>query len=172
MRKEQQSHPQQSDQQQPSQQLVLEDFFPYRLSVLAQDVSESVAEIYTGRFQLRRAEWRVVAALGQHQPMSAKAITAHTCMDKMPVSRAITVLRDRGLVEQSVDSRDRRYSQLHLTEQGMELYREIVPWVLAREQALLDSLDENEQAVLENLFKKLHRKVDELKQQFEQNSPE
>lgn len=146
-----------------AQSLVLEDFFPYRLSVLAQDVSQSVAEIYTGKFKLKRAEWRVVAALGQHQPMSAKAITAHTCMDKMPVSRAITVLRERNLVEQTVDSRDRRYSQLSLTEQGMALYEEIVPWVLAREQALLDDFDEQERELIERLFEKLHNRVETLK---------
>lgn len=146
-----------------AQSLVLEEFFPYRLSVLAQDVSQSVAEIYTGKFKLKRAEWRVVAALGQHQPMSAKAITAHTCMDKMPVSRAITVLRERNLVEQSVDSRDRRYSQLNLTEQGMALYEEIVPWVLAREQALLDDFDEQEREVIERMFEKLHNRVEVLK---------
>ena len=146
-----------------AQSLVLEDFFPYRLSVLAQDVSQSVAEIYTGKFKLKRAEWRVVAALGQHQPMSAKAITAHTCMDKMPVSRAITVLRERNLVEQTVDSRDRRYSQLSLTEQGMALYEEIVPWVLAREQALLDDFDDQERELIERLFEKLHNRVETLK---------
>ncbi len=146
-----------------SKALVLEEFFPYRLSVLAQDVSESVAEIYTGKFKLKRAEWRVVAALGQHQPMSAKAITAHTCMEKMPVSRAITVLKDRGLVVQAVDDRDRRYSQLSLTESGMALYNEIVPWVLGREQALLDEFDSQERALIESLFERLHRRVDTLK---------
>jgi len=143
-------------------QLILENFFPYRLSVLAQDVSQSVAEIYTGRFQLRRAEWRVVAALGQHQPMSAKSITAHTCMDKMPVSRAITVLKERGLVAQEVDSRDRRYSQLSLTEEGMALYEEIVPGVLEREQALLSEFSEEELNLLEQIIEKLHDRTEAL----------
>jgi len=154
------SDTQRNDHNQP---LVLEDFFPYRLSVLAQDVSQSVAEIYTGKFRLKRAEWRVVAALGQHQPMSAKAITAHTCMEKMPVSRAITVLKERGLVEQETDSRDRRYSQLTLSATGMDLYHEIVPWVLAREEALLSDFSEQERELLETVFAKLHNRVEVLK---------
>lgn len=148
--------------QETEQKLVLGNFFPYRLSVLAQVVSGSVAEIYTGRFELRRAEWRVLAALGEHQPMSAKEIAAYTHMEKMPVSRAITALKSRELVEQKVDERDRRYSRLSLTEEGMAMYAEIVPGVLEREKALLASLDEHELAALESVIAKLHGRVAEL----------
>ena len=43
--------------------LVLEDFVPYRLSVLTNRVSHAIAREYGARFGLSIAEWRVMAVL-------------------------------------------------------------------------------------------------------------
>ena len=48
-----------------SQALQLEKFLPYRLSVLAQLVSESLHDLYAGPFGLTVTQWRVMAALGR-----------------------------------------------------------------------------------------------------------
>ena len=46
-------------------QLDLEHFLPYRLSVLSNRVSGTIARIYTERFQLSITEWRGMAVLGR-----------------------------------------------------------------------------------------------------------
>src|SRR4051812_9680810 len=50
------------------QTLELENFLPYRLSVLAQLVSESLHDLYAGPFGLAVTEWRVMAAVGPVAP--------------------------------------------------------------------------------------------------------
>ena len=52
-------------------------------------------------------------------------------MDKVPVSRAVTKLLDKGLLKRDFSGDDRRRSILHLSEAGYGMYAQIVPLALA-----------------------------------------
>src|SRR5690606_18058778 len=52
-------------------QLDLEQFLPYRLSVLSNRLSSAIAKIYADRFSLAMTEWRVMAVLGRYPDVSA-----------------------------------------------------------------------------------------------------
>ena len=119
----------------------LQNFFPYRLAVLAEAVSRSVAQVYTERFDLTRDEWRVLAALAECGAMKTVDLIAHTTLDKMPVSRAVTRLEGSGLVAREQDPDDRRNHVLRLQPPGQALVRKIAPMVKAREDFLLAALE-------------------------------
>lgn len=146
------------------QQLELSRYFPYKLSILNTVVSQSIAQLFLGRFNLSRQEWRILAALENQKSMSAKELTAYISLEKMQVSRAITRLRKDEMLHQQEDSNDRRYNVLSLTEKGKATYRKIVPLALARESFILSSLTEEEQEQLLSLMEKVHAKADELQQ--------
>ncbi len=145
-----------------SDRLELDAFLPYRLSVAQQEVSRTIAQIYAERYELSRNEWRVMAALGCDQPLSARAVCDRTNMDKVQVSRAIARLIRRRLVARHTDPADRRCSSLRLTPRGQRIYREIVPLARAREAALLEAFSAAELRQLDRLVGKLHRRAGEL----------
>ena len=99
----------------PLQALELEKFLPYRLSVLAQLVSESLHDLYAGPFDLTVTQWRVMAALGRFAPLTASQVSKRIVMDKVAVSRAVAGLMKRGLIERAADRRDRRRASLRLS---------------------------------------------------------
>ena len=101
-----------------SQALELENFLPYRLSILAQIVSESLHDLYAGPFGLTVTQWRVMAALGRFAPLTASDVGQRIVMDKVAVSRAIARLLKRGLVEREPDRADRRRVSLRLSARG------------------------------------------------------
>ncbi|WP_432472634.1 MarR family winged helix-turn-helix transcriptional regulator [Amphritea sp. HPY] len=144
--------------------LNLPSFFPYRLSTLNMAVSQSVAQLYTGRFKLSRQEWRIIAALGCNDSMSAKDIAAYSSLEKMQVSRAISRLKKEQLIIQQENRDDRRYTSLRLSDKGLATYKKIVPLVLAREEFILSSLSEEEQKQLAALMDKVYQKAKELQQ--------
>ncbi len=144
--------------------LDLASFFPYRLSTLDMAVSQSVAQLYSGRFNLTRQEWRIMAALGCNQAMSAKDIAAYCSLEKMQVSRALSRLKQAELIAQQEDRQDRRYSSLSLSEKGHTMYKKIVPLVLAREAFILSALSDEEQRQLNQLMEKVYAKANELQQ--------
>ncbi len=70
----------------------LEDFLPYRLSILSNRVSRAIAARYAKAFDLTIPEWRVIAVLGRRPGLTAKEIAEATEMDKVAVSRAVARL--------------------------------------------------------------------------------
>ena len=68
--------------------LVLEEFLPYRLAVLATIVSQGFARLYSEQFGISIPEWRVIAMLGQHGTLTSKEIGERTHMHKTMVSGA------------------------------------------------------------------------------------
>lgn len=135
--------------------LDLEQFLPYRLSVLSNRVSERIARLYALRFGLGVTEWRVVAVLGLSPGLSAGDVAQRTAMDKVAVSRAIASLIAAGRVKREVDAQDRRRAMLHLTAAGQEIYADVVPLALAHERELLAPLDDDERAQLDALLRRI-----------------
>jgi len=140
----------------------LAQFFPYRLSVLADLVSNAVSQVYADRFDLTRAEWRLLAALGVNRKMVAKDLGPYSALDKMQVSRAVQRLEEVGYIQRHEDTDDRRSKVLQLTAAGRALYQKIWPLVMAREEYILSALEPGERSVLARVMEKVQRRAEEL----------
>lgn len=136
-------------------QLDLEHFLPYRLSVLSNRVSSTIARIYTERFALSITEWRVMAVLGRYPDLSANEVAQRTAMDKVAVSRAVARLLEAGRLQREIHGDDRRRSVLRLSEAGYRIYDEVAPMALAFERRLLEGINDDERAVLFRLLDRL-----------------
>lgn len=139
----------------PLQALELENFLPYRLSVLAQIVSESLHDLYAGPYALSVTQWRVMAALGRFAPLTASQVGQRIVMDKVAVSRAVASLMKRGLVERATDQDDRRRASLELSAQGRAVHARIVPLAMEYEDRLYQALTPAERQVFNSLSDRL-----------------
>ena len=142
-----------------SQAFNLQAFFPYQFSILAGQISDYIAQIYKEKYGLNKIEWRVVATVGQHRQISAKAVCEFTQLDKMQVSRAIAKLSKQAMIEQQVSEGDRRTYLLNLTAEADKIYNEIMPLVKAQEQKMLAGLSDSEREMLLMLTKKLSEQL-------------
>ena len=142
--------------------LDLAQFFPYRLAILANEVSHCLAQLYADRFALTRQEWRIIAVLGTARQMAGAAAARTTGLDKMQVSRAVARLERDGLIGRAPDPDDRRNHLLHLTAPGRALYRRIAPLALARERYILESLPPEDRAALDRIMDTLLERAREL----------
>ncbi len=136
-------------------QLELQNFLPYRLSVLSNRTSDAIAREYSQRFSLSVTEWRVMAVLGRYPELSANQVAQRTAMDKVAVSRAVAKLLDTGRLLREFDEDDRRRSVLRLSEAGYAIYDQIVPLALGFERQLLGDMDATERALLFRLLDRL-----------------
>jgi len=142
--------------------LVLEEFLPYRLSVLSNRLSAAIAESYSRRFGLSIPEWRVVAVLAPAPGISAAEVAERTAMDKVAVSRAVRRLLHKGRIRRETATGDRRRSMLELTPAGREVYDSIVPVLRRYENTLLACLDASQQKQLDILLQRLENHVQRL----------
>ena len=146
----------------PDAGMDLESFFPYRLALLADAVSRSMAQIYAERFDLTRDEWRVLAALAGSSPARTAMVIDRTTLDKVSVSRALARMERKGLVARDTDPDDSRGHLIRLLPAGRALFRKIVPMVRSREAFLLEELDETERRALDSALDKLLQRSRQL----------
>ncbi|MEJ2128635.1 MAG: MarR family transcriptional regulator [Woeseiaceae bacterium] len=142
-------------------ELILEDFLPYRLSITSHTVSTNIARIYEKRFGVSIPEWRVIAILGRYPGLSAVEVADRTLMDKVAVSRAVTKLIKNGRIDREFADADRRRSILNLSEEGRNVHNEIAPLALEFEKQLVEDLSaedyEKFNSILEQLLDKAHQ---------------
>lgn len=143
--------------------LALEEFLPYQLALLAEQVSRSFSRIYAEQFGISIPEWRVVAILGQSGSATAKTVGERSTMHKTKVSRAVAALEGRGYLERSANPIDMRESFLHLTPSGRDMYVKLVPQALAFTNTLRNALDPGQQIALEQIIKRLSDASEEFR---------
>lgn len=137
--------------------LKLQEFLPYRLSVLSNRISRAIADRYEEQFQISLPEWRVIAVLGESTKVSAGFVAEKTAMDKVAVSRAVNKLIESGLLIRQFSNEDKRRSVLSLSDQGSRIYSEVAPLALDYENRLIEQLSNDDQLLLDQLLEKLEK---------------
>jgi len=143
-------------------ELILEDFLPYRLSITSHTVSTNIARVYEKRFGVSIPEWRVIAVLGRYPGLSAVEVAERTLMDKVAVSRAVTKLIKNGRIDREFADADRRRSILNLSEEGQKVHNEIAQLALEFEHQLIHNISEEDYEKFNSTLEQLLEKARQL----------
>lgn len=117
--------------------LILSEYLPYRLAIVAEAISREVSGVYREHYKLSRDEWRILAALGEVSVIKTRDVRGYTTLDKVQASRAIARMEKTGILSRQEDVADRRNHIIQLTPKGQALYRELAPEVKAVEKSIL-----------------------------------
>lgn len=145
--------------------LKLEEFLPYKLSILSNKVSATIAQTYKSKFGLSVTEWRIMAVLGEFPDISADEVSSKTQIEKSIISRSVSRLLQRELLQRDFDSEDRRKSVLRLSKIGESVYYEVVPISHSYQNALMSCFDSEEATLFIELIEKLHMRVKSIDKQ-------
>jgi DNA-binding MarR family transcriptional regulator len=141
--------------------LDLFKFVPFRLNRLAAEVSMALSSEYQERYGLDIPEWRVLATLGfRNEACTAQYISHCTRTHKSTISRAVTSLMQRHLVERVENADDRREFSLRMTDKGKALYEELIPRLLRKEQGIMACLSAQERRDFARLLGKMEESLD------------
>jgi DNA-binding MarR family transcriptional regulator len=135
-------------------------FVPFRLNRLAAEVSAALSREYQERYGLDIPEWRVLATLGfRNEACSAQYIVHCTRTHKSTISRAVTALMGRELIERVENEDDRREYRLRMTPKGKALYEELIPRLRRREREILSCLSAQERKDFAMLLGKIEKSL-------------
>lgn len=141
--------------------LDLLKFVPFRMNRLAAEISTALSSEYRDRYGIEIPEWRVIATLGcRDAPCTAQYIVQSTRTHKSTISRAVTGLLERGLIERVESPHDRREYSLQLSREGETLYQGLIPRLLNREREILSALSPTELRQFENALGKIEQSLD------------
>ena len=140
------TRPRKENTSQKDARLDLFRFVPFRLNRLSAEVSAALSAEYQARYGLDIPEWRVLATLGfRNAACSAQYIAHCTRTHKSTISRAVTALTTRQLVEKVENKDDRREFALRMTRKGRALYAKLIPRLLRKEGEIMSCLSAKEQ---------------------------
>ena len=122
----------------------IDDSVTFRISRLFSKLNTGVARQLSEQFQLLSREWRALALLAQHEPMTASELVERSPMDKASVSRAVARLTELGYINTVPHPEDGRMQTIRLTRSGWAVYRRIAPHSVARQASLLSVLSASE----------------------------
>lgn len=114
----------------------LDSFLPYRLTVVAAQLSAGLARDYKEKFGISIAEWRVLLNVAYSGKVSIRDIEKRTNLEKSKVSRAASRLAQKGYISKVVSTDDRRLLDLGVTEKGADLLSELIPLAVAFQEKL------------------------------------
>ena len=103
--------------------------------------------VYGRKLGLSQVEWRIVALVGEHAPVSLNALADLLDLDKGQTSRSVSALVARRLMLREY-RRDGRGIRITLTARGTEIYGQLMASALERNRVLLDGMTAEEKAQL------------------------
>ncbi len=149
-----------------SKKFNLNEYIPCQLASLSRSIMRALASVFEDRFDISLPEWKVLAIIAEKPGLSAVAVARLAQMDTVAVSRAVTKLLERALIQRELDCQDRRCSVLNLSPRGIEFHAQVTPLATELEADLLGELSDDVKLALKKAIKSLHAKSNLLAEHY------
>lgn len=144
----------------------IQDLLSYRLHKVANLLSRGAELRYKREFGVSLWEWRTLALLGAAgEPLSLNHLAHAAGIHKSQMSRVVSALTGRKLVERSANAADGRGVHLELSRAGRRLYGGLIEAASERDAAFRRCLSSEEKKVFEKALAKLAGRARDLIQQ-------
>ena len=144
------------------QPLVIDDLLLYRFSRALGVGGSPVIRLCEGRFGITRREWRVIAALQPGTDMASSDLAVRIQLDRARTSRCITSLVTKGFLDRQTVASDLRRATVRLTDKGQQLYETLFPLVVQLNAQLVQTLTDEELAVLDKALTAIQKQAENL----------
>lgn len=138
------------------------DYSTFRLSLLAKAIDRLTLKMLADNCELTIAEWRVLSRLAPVDGATVREIARMAWVDRAEVSRAAAALEATGLTSRRPNPADGRSPILFITDEGMALYRKLLPIRGEFHRSLAADLSDEERRLLDDLLFRIARKVARL----------
>lgn len=107
------------------------------------------------RYDISINNFRVLMMVGQMDETASHEIADKTGMPVMMISRTVTELEKRGLIERTVDRNNRRRKPIRLTAKGRDLFLQMMPTTQRVAKYLFNSLRLDEALTFDHCLRAL-----------------
>lgn len=133
----------------------LAQFLTYRIARLHQALNAQAVSILSEVSGISLGQWRIMVMIGWGGVTTARELTRRTGFDPAFISRTVRSLEDAGLLRTERSRADRRVLNMELTAEGAELHDRTLPYMQARQDALLGALAPEERDAIFGIIDKL-----------------
>lgn len=130
-------------------------FIARRILILSNVLRRAAAIRYRRLLDISVGEWGAIAELGLRAPCSLNELARGLALDKTRLSRTVSGLEKRGLVQRRANPRDNRETLISLTKSGERAYARMIAAAQASNDALLAPFSTGDRAQLVALVDRL-----------------
>lgn len=112
------------------------------------------AEVAKTGIDLTPVQYAAMAKIAEIDGVDQATLAGLIAYDRATITGVADRLVQKGYIERVVSPRDRRARELHLTDQGREIFAKVSPAVQQAQQSMLAGLDGEEQSELLRLMAK------------------
>ena len=132
------------------------DLLSSKVIRLANVLRRSSTLVYGRRFGLSQVEWRIVALVGEHGPVTLNGLAELMGLDKGQTSRGVSALVARRLVLREY-RREGRGIRIILSARGTLIYDDLMTSALERNRVLLHGMSAAEKSEFFEILDRLTR---------------
>lgn len=115
---------------------------------------------------LEMREMRVLINVGSYMPITSADIAYQSRMETTSISRAVSVLTKKGLIETLKDPTNRRNKKLVLTKDGQALYKKLSQLMADRSEIIEQTLSQAEKETLFTLLERIESETEKHLAEF------
>jgi DNA-binding MarR family transcriptional regulator len=149
----------------------MRDLFSVQLQRLAGLSSRIAAMTIPAHFAITVLEWRTLAILDYLGQAPLVQVAKHASVLKSQMSRIVTNLTKRELIERQPNPEDGRSALLCLSEEGKQMVHRILEDSLERNERMLSGLSANELKQLRKLMQRVYSNSLEYYGELKKNNP-
>jgi len=128
---------------------------PFQIAVVSNLLQLSRDPAIKQLVDLEPRELRVILNIGSYMPIKSADIAYQSRMDAYTVSRAVKRLQQHKLIDFEADDTDKKAKFLVLTDNGVNIYKQICSQIEKREAKIEANLSNEEKQTLMRLLAKL-----------------
>ncbi|MCZ4316178.1 MarR family transcriptional regulator [Comamonadaceae bacterium G21597-S1] len=140
----------------------VEDLLNFRLNRLLASSGAMVTRLCEGRYGITRREWRMICILAAQGPLSPSELAEHAHLERARVSRHVTDLVSKNLIERLAVDTDKRRARLQLNQRGRDVFDELFPLSVAFNNQVLAALTPAQVAELDKTLDLLMEAADAI----------
>ncbi|WP_353476401.1 MarR family transcriptional regulator (plasmid) [Salipiger sp. H15] len=136
----------------------LEQFTPYLMNRIIARYNKSV-ETALKEVGVSVAQMRALAVLAESGPYTINELSVLTVIKQPTLSRTLDAMESAGLVRREAQDGDSRFRKISLTDEGRAAYETAWPAMLSMRDRMLQVLDEDERASLNEMLQRVLRNI-------------
>ncbi len=126
---------------------------------LIRRLNQASTHIFAKRMQetgvdLTPVQFAAMDAIASYPGIDQAGVAARIAYDRATIGGVIDRLEQKGYVRRSVSTRDRRAREVHLTDQGLALFQDVLPLVEHMQGEMLEMLTGEERSAFLSLARK------------------
>lgn len=142
--------------------LDINEFSSSLIQSIARKKRSNSSKLLRKKYNVGVVEWRLICGLAKEPGIPGSQLSRFSQTDKGLVSKGLTSLEKKGLIEIMPNRNRSLRVEYHLTRQGYELHDGFLPILLERETAIFSDSSEEEIEQFFVMLKRISRNLDKF----------